>query len=174
MRRPTRYFMSSIDPPTLSIPTPSKERRAAVRAAVLHAWGGYKQFAWGMDELQPVAQKGQNVRAPFSVFVLRFWFGRSYVYIYIPHKPTSPSFKKKNPTTQWFGLGLTLVDSLDLLWLMGEKEEFKGAAEWVAKELNPSLDVHVNVFEVTIRVLGGLLAAYHLSGEEAFLEKVCG
>lgn len=40
----------------------SKERREAVHAAVLHAWGGYKQFAWGMDELQPVAQKGQNVR----------------------------------------------------------------------------------------------------------------
>ena len=73
---------------------------------------------------------------------------------------------------QWFGLGLTLVDSLDLLWLMGEKAEFQGALEWVAKELDPSVNAHVNVFEVTIRVIGGLLAAYHLSGEEAFLEKV--
>lgn len=166
--------MSSIDPPTLSIPTPSKERRAAVRAAVLHAWGGYKQFAWGMDELQPVAQKGQNVRAPFSVFVCCVSGLVDRMCIHISHINQPPPLLKKNPTTQWFGLGLTLVDSLDLLWLMGEKEEFKGAAEWVAKELNPSLDVHVNVFEVTIRVLGGLLAAYHLSGEEAFLEKVCG
>lgn len=96
------------------------------------------------------------------------------VYISLINQPPPLFKKKKTPTTQWFGLGLTLVDSLDLLWLMSEKEEFKGAAEWVAKELNPSLDVHVNVFEVTIRVLGGLLAAYHLSGEEAFLEKVCG
>jgi endoplasmic reticulum Man9GlcNAc2 1,2-alpha-mannosidase len=76
------------------------------------------------------------------------------------------------PNTQWFGLGLTLVDSLDLLWLLGETEEFKGAAEWVAKELDVSKEVHVNVFEVTIRVLGGLLSAYHLSGEAAFLDKV--
>lgn len=29
----------------------------------------------------------------------------------------------------------------------------------------------VNLFEVTIRVLGGLLAAYHLSGEKIFLNK---
>lgn len=30
---------------------------------------------------------------------------------------------------------------------------------------------NVNVFETTIRVLGGLLAAYHLSAEEALLAK---
>lgn len=29
----------------------------------------------------------------------------------------------------------------------------------------------VNVFETTIRVLGGLLAAFHLSGEEVLLQK---
>lgn len=29
----------------------------------------------------------------------------------------------------------------------------------------------VNLFEVTIRVLGGLLSAYHLSGEAVFLER---
>ena len=30
---------------------------------------------------------------------------------------------------------------------------------------------NVNVFETTIRVLGGLLAAYHLSEEEGLLRK---
>ncbi|MHC5848315.1 glycoside hydrolase family 47 protein, partial [Streptococcus pyogenes] len=29
----------------------------------------------------------------------------------------------------------------------------------------------VNLFEVTIRILGGLLATYHLSGDQMFLEK---
>lgn len=130
----------------------------------MHAWGGYKSFAWGMDELQPIAKTGQNVRTLSGVY-----------YICIYDCPPSLPLPINQPTytnTQWFGLGLTLVDSLDLLWLMGEKDEFKGAAEWIAKELNPSVDVHVNVFEVTIRVLGGLLSAYHLSGEKAFLEKV--
>jgi len=106
-------------------------RRGAVKAAILHAWEGYKEFAWGMDELAPVAKKG----------------------------------------LKWFGLGLTLVDSLDLLWLVGEKDEFWGARDWVAADLDVSPQVHVNVFEVTIRVLGGLLSAFHFSQDPVFLEK---
>lgn len=84
-----------------------------------------------------------------------------------PITPTRP-----HTCVKWFGLGLTLVDTLDLLWLLGEKEEFMGAAAWVADELDVSKEVHVNVFECTIRVLGGLLSAYHLSGDPVFLEKV--
>ena len=72
----------------------------------------------------------------------------------------------------WFGLGLTLIDSLDLLWLIGEKEEFNGAKDWVDHKFNPSVDADVNVFEVTIRVMGGLLSAYHYSQDAVFLEKV--
>lgn len=35
-------------------------------------------------------------------------------------------------------------------------------------------NVEVNLFEVTIRVLGGLLSTYHLSGDKMFLTKaVC-
>lgn len=34
-----------------------------------------------------------------------------------------------------------------------------------------TLNRDVNLFEVTIRVLGGLLAAYHLSGDILFLNK---
>jgi len=103
-----------------------------VKEAILHAWDGYKEFAWGMDEVLPLTRNGRN----------------------------------------WFGLGLTLIDSLDLLWLIGEKEEFEGAKQWVEKHLDPSIDVDVNVFEVTIRVMGGLLSAYHYSLEPVFLDKV--
>lgn len=72
---------------------------------------------------------------------------------------------------QWFGLGLTLVDSLDLLWLINEKQEFYDAAQWVTDELDPSVASDVNVFEVTIRVMGGMLSAYHYSKEDVFLRK---
>lgn len=34
-----------------------------------------------------------------------------------------------------------------------------------------TLNRDVNLFEVTIRVLGGLLATYHLSGDILFLNK---
>ncbi|CAN0098650.1 unnamed protein product, partial [Ectocarpus sp. 12 AP-2014] len=70
-----------------------------------------------------------------------------------------------------FRLGLTIVDSMDTLWLAGEREEFARCLHWVTNVMNLDVDQNVNVFETTIRVLGGLLAAYHLSGEEALLTK---
>lgn len=62
-----------------------------------------------------------------------------------------------------FNLGLTLVDSLDTLLIMGLRDEFLEARNWVEKSLAVNPDVDVNLFETTIRVLGGLLASFHLS-----------
>ena len=71
----------------------------------------------------------------------------------------------------WFGLGLTIVDSLDTMYIMNLRDEFDEAKEWVAERLHFSINKDVNLFETTIRVLGGLLSAFHLSGEKIFLEK---
>ncbi|KAG1848535.1 glycoside hydrolase family 47 protein [Suillus subalutaceus] len=47
-----------------------------------------------------------------------------------------------------------------------------GIPAWVADKLSFERDGNLNTFETTIRVLGGLLSAYHLSGEDpVFLEK---
>lgn len=72
---------------------------------------------------------------------------------------------------EWFGLGLTILDSLDTLLIMGLEEEFKEARDWVAANLDFSKARYVSLFETTIRCLGGLLSAFHLSGDEMFLEK---
>ena len=71
----------------------------------------------------------------------------------------------------WFGLGLTLIDSLDTMYIMNLKEEFKEARDWVQNSLDFNIDKDVNLFETTIRVLGGLLSAFHLSNDNVFLEK---
>jgi len=71
----------------------------------------------------------------------------------------------------WFGLGLTLIDSLDTMYIMGLTDEFEEAKEWVGESLDFSINKDVNLFETTIRVLGGLLSAFHLSGDKLFLEK---
>lgn len=63
----------------------------------------------------------------------------------------------------WFNLGLTLVDSLDTLLIMGLRDEFLEARNWVESSLAVNPDLDVNLFETTIRVLGGLLASFHLS-----------
>lgn len=70
-----------------------------------------------------------------------------------------------------YNLGLTLVDSLDTLWLLGLEEEYHEARQWVAQNLTFHSSKAVSVFETTIRILGGLLSAYHLSNDEVFLNK---
>lgn len=41
----------------------------------------------------------------------------------------------------------------------------------MATELNFSKNVDVNLFETTIRILGGLLSTYHLTGDRLFFDK---
>lgn len=63
------------------------------------------------------------------------------------------------------GWAATLVDSLDTLWIMGLKEEFEEAVEAVEKiDFTTSPRSDIPMFETTIRYLGGLLAAYDVSG----------
>mmetsp|Transcript_17976 Transcript_17976/g.31456 ORF Transcript_17976/g.31456 Transcript_17976/m.31456 type:complete len:414 (-) Transcript_17976:50-1291(-) len=54
---------------------------------------------------------------------------------------------------------------------MGLKEEFQEARDWIANSLTIRVPKTVSVFETTIRVLGGLLSAYALSEDQAFLDK---
>ncbi|CAL9079225.1 unnamed protein product [Musa textilis] len=77
----------------------------------------------------------------------------------------------KNGVNSFGGLGATLVDSLDTLYIMGLRDEFQKAREWVATSLDFNKDYVASVFETTIRVVGGLLSAYDLSGDKIFLEK---
>jgi len=79
------------------------------------------------------------------------------------------------PLTQfcnnWMGAGLTLVDSLDTLYVMGLKQEFEKAKEWVRTSLKFDYGNHVSVFETTIRLVGGLNTAFDLTGDRMFLGK---
>jgi mannosyl-oligosaccharide alpha-1,2-mannosidase len=61
----------------------------------------------------------------------------------------SPENCRKPPalSLQWFSLGLTLIDALDTLYLMGLEDEFDEARQWVAT----GLDLH-QVIEVEVEV----------------------
>lgn len=72
---------------------------------------------------------------------------------------------------EWMGVGLSIIDSLDTLIIMGLNEEYNLSRDWVEKNLNFDRDVEVQLFEMTIRTLGGLLAAFHLSNDQLFLNK---
>ncbi|CAD5124484.1 DgyrCDS12765 [Dimorphilus gyrociliatus] len=70
----------------------------------------------------------------------------------------------------WFNCGLTILDSLDTMWIMNLKDEFAKGRKWVAESLRFN-HPHVQLFEIVIRALGGLLSAYHFSGDAIFAEK---
>ena len=54
-------------------------------------------------------------------------------------------------------MGLTLIDSLDTLLVMQLDEEAEVALQWIEQSLSFGEQEEINLFEVTIRLLGGLL-----------------
>lgn len=92
---------------------------------------------------------------------------RKYAWMKDALQPLSASYKD-----QFSGWAATLVDALDTLWIMGLREEFDEAVEAVSTiDFGKSSTGRVNSFETTIRYLGGLLAAYDLSGRGVLLQK---
>ncbi|KAJ0249058.1 Mannosyl-oligosaccharide 1,2-alpha-mannosidase MNS2 [Hirschfeldia incana] len=77
----------------------------------------------------------------------------------------------KDGVDSFGGLGATIIDSLDTLYIMGLDKQFQKAREWVATSLDFDKDYDASMFETTIRVVGGLLSSYDLSGDKLFLEK---
>ena len=74
--------------------------------------------------------------------------------------------------TTFGGWAATLVDSLDTLWIMNLTDEFQEAVEAVAAlDWAATNSTSCNLFETTIRHLGGLLSAYDLSQEPVLLQK---
>ena len=59
-----------------------------------------------------------------------------------------------------------IVDSLDTLMIMDCPEEVSRARDWIKNDLDYTFDYNVNTFETTIRMLGGLLSAYHFSNDD--------
>ncbi|CCA71679.1 related to alpha-mannosidase [Serendipita indica DSM 11827] len=86
----------------------------------------------------------------------RYAFGRDEL------KPLSN--RTQNNLNGW---GLTIVDSLDTMLLMGFDKEFERGVEFVEK-LNMSKNTHrIGFFETGIRYLGGFLSAYYLANKSS-------
>ena len=67
------------------------------------------------------------------------------------------------------GYALTLVDSLDMLAVLGNRSEFSRAVGLLRDRVTFNIDANVSVFETNIRVMGGLLSA-HLLASDATLQ----
>ena len=72
----------------------------------------------------------------------------------------------------WYGQSLlmTPVDALDTLVIMGLKDQADQDRQLIDTHLNFDKDIYVKNFEITIRMLGGLLSSYELTGDKRLLE----
>jgi mannosidase alpha-like ER degradation enhancer 2 len=109
-----------------------KKRLAAeVRAEFLHAWNGYKKYAWGHDDLKPLSKTHHD------------WYEQPLL--------------------------MTPVDALDTIIIMGLKDEAAATKNYILQNLSFDKDIYVQNFEVTIRLLGGLLSSYQMTADKRLL-----
>ncbi|KAI5475825.1 ER degradation enhancer, mannosidase alpha-like 1, glycoside hydrolase family 47 protein [Pseudohyphozyma bogoriensis] len=130
----------------LSLPVPStalysserkRELRELTRATFNHAMGNYLRHAFPADELLPLSCKPQ---------------GHDRVH------------RENTAVNDVMGdYVLTLVDTLDTFVIMGDREAFEAGVRETIQRVSFDLDSRVQVFEVTIRMMGGLLSAHHLA-----------
>ncbi|KAL5542102.1 hypothetical protein UlMin_009812 [Ulmus minor] len=107
--------------------------RDEVRDMFYHAFNGYMNNAFPLDELRPLSCAGEDTLG---------------------------------------GYALTMIDSLDTLALLGDREQFASSVEWIGKNLRFDINKTVSIFETTIRVLGGLLSAHLIASDYATGMKV--
>jgi ER degradation enhancer, mannosidase alpha-like 2 len=71
----------------------------------------------------------------------------------------------------WYGQSLlmTPVDALDTLIVMHLDDEAARARSLIVSDLSFDRDIYVKNFEITIRLLGGLLSSYQLTGDQRLL-----
>jgi len=108
-----------------------KQMAAQVKSEFLHAWNGYKKYAWGHDDLKPLSKSYKD------------WYGQTLL--------------------------MTPVDSLDTLILLGFKQEADATRKYITENLSFDKDIDVQNFEITIRLLGGLLSAYQMTQDKKLL-----
>ena len=107
-------------------------------------------------------QMAERVKAEF----LHSWNGyKQYCWGHDDLKPISKTCR------DWYGtpILMTPVDSLDSLYMLGFKKEADATREYIVKNLSFDKDISVQNFEVTIRILGGLLSAYQMTDDKRLL-----
>lgn len=80
-------------------------------------------------------------------------------------KPLSKGYRDWYATS----LDMTPVDALDSMILMGFSGEANKTREFIDRNLSFDKDIEVKNFEITIRMLGGLLSSYELTEDKRLL-----
>jgi mannosyl-oligosaccharide alpha-1,2-mannosidase len=116
--------------------------------------------------LPPDRQIAQTIRDEF----LHGWRGyTTYAWGYDEACPVSGTHSDFFASGKTFGL--SIVEALDTLYVMGEDEELERGCTWIEANFDPAQDADVHVFEAIIRLVGGLLAGYLATGRKRLLDR---
>ena len=127
----TTFLLLLLIPLVVQAQQSNKKLAAEVKAEFLHAWTGYKKYAWGHDDLKPLSKTYHD------------WYPQPLL--------------------------MTPVDALDTMILMELDDEAAATKQYILENLSFDKDMEVQNFEITIRLLGGLLTNYQLTGDKRFL-----
>jgi len=125
------------------------------------------------DEAKVTPVAGHEFLSPEEKLEMRehirsaFYHGfDSYMMLAFPFDELKPLTCRGEDLELTAGDMLTLIDSLDMLAILGNSSEFSRGVDLVANKANFDLDETVSVFETTIRILGGLLSAHLLASDD--------
>jgi ER degradation enhancer, mannosidase alpha-like 2 len=111
-----------------------------------------------LDRAELAAQVRAEVQASWQAYERYAW----------GHDELKPLSKAPH---DWHGdsLLMTPVDTLDTLLLLGLDAEAEKAKTLIVEKLSFDKDITVKNFEITIRILGGLLSGYQMTGDARLL-----
>ena len=125
-------------------------------------------LAWtGTNQAQAFSSEEKNSECEKIKSACQFaWSGyKQYAWGDDALKPISKSGQN------WYATSLlmTPLDAFDTFILLGLYQEAAEAKDLILSKLTFDLDMEVQLFEINIRMLGGLLSAYELDGDKRFL-----
>lgn len=80
------------------------------------------------------------------------------------------SGKPKDFFIEGHSFGLSIIEAMDTLYVMGLDDELDACVTWLRSHLDFNVDGNVQMFEAVIRMVAGLLTGYYITGERFMLD----
>ncbi|HET6933240.1 MAG TPA: glycoside hydrolase family 47 protein, partial [Candidatus Angelobacter sp.] len=138
----------------------------AVLAVVVACFTAAAALPAAAQRSRPTPDPGPMARQVRSEFLYAWNAYKQYAWGHDELKPLSRGYR------DWYGVPLymTPVDALDTMIMMGLTDEADKTRDYIEKNLSFNQDIYVKNFEITIRLLGGLLSSYQLTGDQRLLD----
>jgi len=137
--------------------------RAEVRSMFSWAFEGYLSHAFPHDELKPLSGSWTDSLAEMGNAAESATAVREALERKRRTQGSNVASLGIDPSKPYQGMALTLIDSLSTLAVLDDGPRFCAGIDWLARHLSFDVDLRVNLFELNIRVLGGLLSAHLLA-----------